>query len=277
MQQEWDFIIKAKKNKFHVSFGEIWAYRDLWALLVKRDITSFYKQTILGPLWYLLQPIFTTLVYTFVFGKLASISTDDLPPPLFYLVGITVWNYFSACFLKTASIFKDNVQLLGKVYFPRLIMPLSLISSNLMSFFIQMILVIAAIFYYQIPNAFSLHLFLLPILILFMALLGLGLGLIIAALTTTYRDLFFLVQFGIQLFMYATPVIYPSSTIPVQYRFIILANPMTHIVEGFRFALLGKGMFEVSYILYTFVIIMFVLAIGVILFNKAEQTFIDTV
>lgn len=278
--EHWDLIIEPQKSIFHFPIRDLWAYRDLWALLVKRDIVSFYKQTILGPIWFFIQPLFTMLVYMFIFGRLAGISTDGLPQPLFYLVGITCWNYFAACFTKTASIFKDNAGLLGKVYFPRLILPLSLISSNLVSFGVQMLLVLCCMVYYAfIGIHFPIHtsLLLIPLFILLMALLGLGLGLIITSLTTTYRDLVFLIQFGVQLLMYATPIIYPLSAVPEKYRFIIQLNPMTHIIEAFRYAFLGKGTYSFHSILYTMGIITGILWLGIVLFNKAERTFVDTI
>ncbi len=280
ISEDWNLIIEPKKSLFQLNLRDVWIYRDLWALLVKRDVVSFYKQTILGPIWFFIQPIFTTVIYTFIFGKLAGISTDELPQPLFYMVGITAWNYFAACFTKTASIFKDNEGLWGKVYFPRLVMPLSTITSNLVSFGVQVLLIILMmIYYFSIGTRFPLNagILLLPIFTLLMALLGLGLGLIITALTTTYRDLIFLIQFGVQLLMYVTPIIYPLSSVPPKYHFIIECNPMTHIIEGFRYAFLGKGACSLFSISYTTILTFVILGIGLILFNKAERTFVDTI
>lgn len=249
-------------------------------MFVKRDFVSFYKQTILGPLWFFIQPLFTTIIYTFVFGSLAAISTDGLPQPLFYLAGITAWNYFSDCLTKTSTVFKDNSNIFGKVYFPRLILPLSIVASNLVRFGVQMLLFIAMMGYYYFQGAafattWALTLF--PILVLMMALLGLGLGLIITAMTTKYRDLAFLVTFGVQLLMYTTTVIYPLSAAPEKYKRIIELNPMTGIIEAFRYSFLGKGEFSTWSIGYSAIVTVIVLFLGVIIFNKTEKTFVDTV
>ncbi len=237
-------VIEPHTSYLDLPLKDIWRYRDLLWLLVKRDFVSFYKQTILGPLWYFVQPFLTTIVYTFIFGKLAKLSTDGLPQPLFYMVGITAWNYFADCLTKTSTVFKDNAQIFGKVYFPRLIMPFSIVVGNLIRFGVQMILLLLFMLYYTLHGSnfqVTWALLLFPYLIILMALLGLGLGLIITALTTKYRDLAFLVTFGVQLMMYATTVVYPLSSIKAQYRNIVLLNPMTGIIEAFRHGLLGKG------------------------------------
>jgi lipopolysaccharide transport system permease protein len=249
-------------------------------MFVKRDFVSFYKQTILGPLWFFIQPLFTTITYTFIFGGLANLSTDDIPQPLFYMAGITAWNYFSDCITKTSTVFKDNANIFGKVYFPRLILPLSIVASNLVRFAVQMLLMIIMMFFYYYKGA-SFHItwaiLLFPILVLLMALLGLGLGLIITALTTKYRDLSFLITFGVQLLMYTTTVIYPLSSAPEKYKSLISLNPMTGIIECFRFALFGQGFLTINSIAYSTIFTFISLVIGVLIFNKTEKTFVDTV
>jgi lipopolysaccharide transport system permease protein len=251
----------------------------LW-LLVKRDFVSFYKQTILGPLWFFIQPLFTTIIFTFIFGNLAGLSTDGLPQPLFYMAGITAWNYFADCLTKTSTVFRDNAGIFGKVYFPRLIMPLSIVVSNLVRFGVQMILFFMMVGYYAFTGAdFHMNIFVLlfPVLVLMMALLGLGLGLIITALTTKYRDLAFLISFGVQLMMYATTVIYPLSAAPAKYKWLIELNPMTGIIEAFRYGFLGEGVMTMSTLGYSVIVTLVSLVLGVVIFNKTEKTFVDTV
>jgi lipopolysaccharide transport system permease protein len=249
--------------------------------LVRRDFVAFYKQTILGPLWFFLQPLMTTIMFTFIFGKLGGFKTDGLPQPLFYMAGVTTWNYFADCLTKTSTVFKDNANLFGKVYFPRLIIPFSIVMSNLVKFVVQMILFILMILYYVIftdfrfhPNAFIL---LFPIIIVMMAFLGLGLGMIISAMTTKYRDLSYLVTFGVQLLMYATTVVYPLSSVNKDVRNIIEFNPMTSIIETFRYGFLGSATFQWSLFLYSIVFSVGVLILGIIIFNRVERTFVDTV
>ena len=278
--ESWDTIIQPQSSVFNLGLSKVWRYRDLLVLLVRRDFVSFYKQTILGPLWFFIQPLFTTITYTFIFGQLAGISTDGLPQPLFYMTGITVWNYFSESLTKTSTVFKDNANIFGKVYFPRLIMPLSIVISNLVKFGIQILLLLLLIIYYNLTGVnfnFSLYIFLFPIVILQMASLGLGLGLIITALTNKYRDLAFLVTFGTQLLMYATPIIYPISSVSLKYKWLINLNPMTQIVEISRLAFLGKGEFTIMSFLYSILITLFLLILGTLVFNKVEKTFIDKV
>ena len=278
--QDWDLVIKGHTSLFDVKFNDLWRYRDLLLMFVKRDFVSFYKQTVLGPLWFFIQPIFTTLVFTMVFGKLAGISTDGLPQYLFYLSGITAWNYFSDCLTKTSTVFKDNANIFGKVYFPRLIMPLSIVVSNLVRFGVQLLLLFIMMAYFGIKGA-NFHvtygIFFFPLLVILMALLGLGLGLIITAMTTKYRDLSFLVTFGVQLLMYATTVIYPLSAAPQEYKKYIELNPMTGIIEAFRFGFLGKGEFTVWSITYSTIFTIVVLFLGIIIFNKTEKNFVDTI
>lgn len=278
---EWDLVIEGKTSLFDLKLKDVWRYRDLLGLLVKRDITSVYKQTILGPIWFFLQPLFTTITFTFIFGNLAAISTDELPQPLFYMTGIIAWNYFSDCLTSTSTVFRSNAGIFGKVYFPRLIMPLSIVISNLLKFGIQVILLIILLLYYILCTPYQLNLnsysLLLPVFILLMAVLGLSLGMIISSLTTKYRDLSFLVGFGMSLFMYATPVIYPMSAASQKYVWLLELNPLSSIIEGFRFALLGKGFFEWSAFAYTSACAAILLVVGVVIFNKVEKSFIDTV
>lgn len=278
--KEWDLVIEPQTSLFELNLKDVWRYRDLLWLLVKRDFVSFYKQTILGPLWFFIQPLFTTIIFTFIFGNLAGLSTDGLPQPLFYMAGITAWNYFADCLTKTSTVFRDNANIFGKVYFPRLIMPLSIVVSNLVRFGVQMLLFFMMMAYYAYtggsfaPNAYVL---LFPILVLQMALLGLGLGLVITALTTKYRDLAFLISFGVQLMMYATTVIYPLSAAPANYKWLIELNPMTGIIEAFRFGFLGQGELAFSSCGYSVAFTLVALVLGVIIFNKTEKTFVDTV
>lgn len=279
--KEWDLIIEPHTSVFHLSYRDLWRYRDLLFLLVKRDFISFYKQTILGPLWFFLQPLFTTIIYVIVFSRLANISTDGLPPPLFYLVGIVTWNYFAECLTKTSTIFRDNASMFGKVYFPRLIMPLSVVLSNLIKFGVQLILLLLMFLFYiafkDFRPATNIYVLFFPIAVLMMAALGLALGLIISALTTKYRDLSFLVSFGVQLIMYATPVIYPLSIVSDKYRWLLNINPMTGIFEAIRYGLLGRGLFDWTLIGYSAAIIIVLMITGIIVFNKVEKNFVDTV
>jgi lipopolysaccharide transport system permease protein len=279
---EW--TIESKSSLFDLKLNEVWAYRDLLLLLVRRDFVSFYKQTILGPLWFFIQPLFTTIIFTFIFGNLAGISTDGLPKPLFYMAGITAWNYFADCLTKTSTVFKDNANIFGKVYFPRLIMPLSIVVSNLVRFGVQMILLLLMMgYYYFIIGAhfnitWAISLF--PVIVILMALLGLGAGMIISAMTTKYRDLAFLVTFGVQLLMYATTVIYPLSTAIEkypEYAWIIEYNPMTPIIETFRYGFLGEGSFSWGSLGYAVGVTLVLLIGGIFIFNKVERTFVDTV
>lgn len=275
--------ISAKRKIFDIDFKEIWNYRDLLFLFIRRDFVSVYKQTILGPIWFFIQPIFTTLIFSVIFGRLAQISTDGLPPFLFYLTGISCWNYFADCLLKTSNTFVTNSGLFGKVYFPRLITPLSIVLSNLLKLGVQLILFFAVYTYFYLNgsaiemNSFAL---LLPVLILMIASLGLGLGLIISSLTTKYRDLQFLIAFGIQLFMYATPVVYPLSLAQEklgEYAWIAFLNPMSSIIETFKYGFLGQGVFNLNGFLLSSIVIFVILVLGVFTFNRVEKSFMDTV
>lgn len=272
--------ISSKRSFVELKLKDVWEYRDLLVLLVRRDFVSFYKQTILGPLWFFLQPLFTTVIFTFVFGKLAGISTDGLPGPLFYMAGITAWTYFSDCFLKTSSVFRDNADIFSKVYFPRIVVPLSVVVSNLVRFTIQLLVFVAVLLYYLFndnrvqPNGYIL---LFPLLVILMAAMGLGAGMTVSALTTKYRDLAFLLSFGLQLIMYATTVIVPFSAAPDKYKWIIRLNPMTPVLETFRYGFLGKGNFGWGYLAYTAAFALVILTTGVVIFTKAEKNFVDTV
>jgi len=280
-EESWDMIIQPQRSLFDLRLGELWKYRDLVLLFVRRDFVAVYKQTILGPLWYLIQPLLTTITFTVIFGNIAGLPTDGLPGFLFYMSGTVVWSYFADCLNKTSNTFSANANLFGKVYFPRLAVPVSILISNLVAFAIQFGFFVVFIIFFAVRGA-DLHpnwgwIALSPLLILIMAGLGLGLGIIVSSLTTKYRDLRFLVSFGVQLLMYATPVIYPVSAIPERFRWIILANPMTPIVEAFRFAFLGAGSLDIGHLLYSFGFMIGVVVLGSLIFNRVERTFMDTV
>jgi homopolymeric O-antigen transport system permease protein len=276
----WDTIIEPKSKWFDLKLKELIQYKDLLFLFVKRDITAQYKQTILGPLWYFIQPLLTTLTFTVVFGNIAGISTDGLPKMLFYLSGVTAWRYFSDCLTKTSDTFVKNAGIFGKVYFPRAIMPISITITNLLTFGIQLLLFLGfyAYFYYQGVNIFfAKEIILFPVLLFMMMLLGLGFGLVLSALTTKYRDLKFLIAFGVQLLMYATPVIYPISALPEKYKPWVLLNPMTSIIESFRYITLGAGSLDYSNLLYSFCFALIIFFLGLLIFNRTEKNFMDTV
>jgi len=278
---DWTMTIEPRRRLLDLRLGELWHYRDLVMLFVRRDFVSIYKQTILGPLWYLIQPLLTTLTFTFIFGQVASLPTDGLPQFLFYMSGTVVWSYFAACLTKTSETFVQNAHLFGKVYFPRMAVPVSILISSLITFLIQFMFFLCFVGYFVLRGTTIqlnwVWIALSPLLILMMAGLGLGFGVIISSLTTKYRDLRFLVAFGVQLLMYATPVIYPVSSIPQRFQWIILANPMTPIVEAFRFAFLGAGTVDPGHLLYSFVLMLLVVFLGSVIFNRVEQTFMDTV
>ena len=279
-QQVWTEEIKSKNNLFSINFNELWHYRDLLFMFVKKDFITFYKQTILGPLWFLVQPILTMITFVVLFGQVAKLSTDGLPQVAFYLAGITIWNYFSEALTKTATVFKDNAAIFGKVYFPRLIMPLSIVCSGLLKFFVQFGLFVLVVLYFTFvkqqihPNVWVLA---TPILILLMAFFALGLGMIFSSLTIKYKDLVFLLTFGIQLFMYATPVVYPISAIPDKYQYLVLLTPLAPIFECFRYGYLGSGSFEPISLVFSGVSIFILLVLGTLIFNKVEKSFMDTV
>lgn len=280
MEENWSLVIRPQRAWWDLRLGELWRYRDLIWLFVWRDFVAYYKQTILGPLWYLIQPILTTGVFTIIFGNIAQLSTDGLPPFLFYLAGNTVWTYFSASLTSTSSTFTSNAGLFGKVYFPRLVIPLSIVFSQIISFGLRFLVFLGFLIYFMAsgsdvyPNWWIL---LLPVHLVVMAGLGLGMGIIVSSLTTKYRDLQQLVGFGAQLLMYATPVIYPLSSITGGWRWLILANPMTPVVETFRLAFLGTSAMSPAYLLYSLAFTFLTLLIGVLIFNRVENNFMDTV
>ncbi|AXI54117.1 ABC transporter permease [Sulfitobacter sp. JL08] len=279
-QVTWTRIIEPDRAFLAIPFREIWQYRDLLLLLVRRDFVALYKQTILGPIWFVLQPVMMTIVFTIVFGNIAQISTDGLPQVLFYLAGVTMWTYFQDSLIKTSETFTLNANIFGKVYFPRIIVPLSVVVSGLLKFAVQFTIFLAFAVYYTVsvpevaPNAAIL---LLPLLLLLMGVLGLSIGMIISALTTKYRDLRFLMTFGVQLLMYATPVIYPVSAIPEAYRSYILANPITPIIETFRYAFTGAGTVDVMHLTYSCSFAVVALCVALVIFNQVEKNFMDTV
>lgn len=275
----WSHIIQPKTRWLDINFKEIWEYKDLIFIFVKRDLVSMNKQTILGPLWFFLAPLFTVFIYTFVFSNIANISTDGIPASLFYLAGTTLWNYFQACFLGTTTTFTSNANLFGKVYFPRLVSPISTVISNLFKFLIQFGLFLCLWGYYFVKGEVSPNwtVMLFPFLIVLLGGISLGLGIIVSSLTTKYRDLSYFISFGITLLMYVTPIIYPLSSIPVKFKFLIEYNPISPVIEIFRFGFMGKGMFSFFDLIYSFGFMIIVLLIGIILFNKTERTFMDTV
>ena len=280
MAADWDYIIENKSTWRDVDVKELVRYRDLILLLVRRDFVAVYKQTILGPAWFFIQPILTTLMFTVVFGNIAKISTDGLPHLVFYLSGLTLWNYFSACFTATSETFVQNANIFGKVYFPRLVMPLSIVISKLITFAIQFVLFLAFYFFYYFrgaPLEPNIYLLPIPLLVLITAGLALGFGLIITSLTTKYRDMRFLLQFAIQLAMYATPIIYPLSSTEGKLKMFILANPMSSLVEAFRYAFTGTGAFQWHYLGYSFGVMVFLLVLGTYVFYKTQKNFMDTV
>jgi lipopolysaccharide transport system permease protein len=280
-ESSWTEVIEPRTSLLDLRLGDVWRYRDLVMLFVRRDFVSNYKQTILGPIWFFIQPLLTTITYYIIFGRVAKLSTDGLPPFLFYMAGITVWGYFSQSLTAVATVFTVNSAMFSKVYFPRLTMPLSIVLSNLVRFGIQLGLFLIVWAYYLITTS-AVHpnwaILLVPFLVALMGLLSLGLGMIFSALTTKYRDLAMLLTFGIQLLMYATPVIYPLSSVPTQYTWLIIANPMSAITETFRYAFLGSsGSLNWSYLLYSTVATAVVMLAGTVIFNKVEKSFTDTV
>ncbi|MBQ4478005.1 MAG: ABC transporter permease [Bacteroidales bacterium] len=280
-EENWTTIIKARNNLLDINLKEIWQYKDLYTLFVKRDIITQYKQTIFGPLWYFIQPILTTIMYMVVFGGIAKISTDGLPQPLFYLSGIVCWQYFSNCLTATSNTFVNNQGMFGKVYFPRLIVPLSNVTSNLVKMLIQLMLFVIVYVYYVCigvevcPNVYVL---LFPVLILLLAGLSLGFGILISSLTTKYRDLTILFSFLVQLWMYATPVIYPLSTVPDgKLKTLMLLNPVTSIIEAFKYGAMGVGALSWGWLAYSFAFMVVLMFVGIVVFNKVEKSFMDTV
>lgn len=277
---QWTKILRPKTGWFDIRLDELWRYRDLIGLFVWRDFVAVYKQTVLGPLWYLIQPLLTTLVFTVIFGMVAKLPTDGLPPFLFYLSGVVMWRYFSDCLNKTSGTFIANANIFGKVYFPRLVVPISVVISNLVALFIQLLLLIGFYVYFLTDGFYlspSWQLLLLPLLVAQMAALGLGCGILISSMTTRYRDLNHLVSFGVQLWMYATPVLYPVSFIPSEWSWILKLNPMTAVIEVFRNGAFGTGAADLSGLLLSLVITLVILVAGVVLFSRVEKKFMDTV
>ncbi len=277
---KWNLVITPRHPWFDFHFGDIWRYKGLIFLFIKRDFITFYKQTILGPAWFIIQPLLTTLVFTVIFGKVAKISTDGMPRFLFYLSGTVVWNYFATCLNQTSNTFVVNAGMFGKVYFPRLTVPISIVAITFVQFIIQFFLFLSFYIYYFVIGANihpTMYIFLLPLIILQMAILGLGTGILVSSLTTKYRDLTFLMKFIIQLWMYVTPVVYPASIVSEKYRLILMLNPMTPIIESFRLALLGSGEITFSYISMSWCVTMIIFIAGIMLFNRIEKTFMDTV
>lgn len=279
-ENKWDLELTPKNKLFDFKFKQIIKYKDLLILFVWRDIISFYKQTILGPIWFFVQPVFTTIIFTFIFGNIAALSTDGVPKPLYYLLGITSWNYFSDCLIKTSTTFKDNVNIFGKVYFPRIIIPLSIVFSNLLKFLIQLLLFLFLYIYYSFKgNVFHINvtILFLPFFILLMAMQGLGFGMIITAMTTKYKDLSYLVAFGVQLMMYTTTIIFPLSSLSGYQYWVIALNPMTFVIEGIKHITIGAGFLSIKTILYSFSSSILILFSGVLIFNKVEKNFVDTI
>ena len=276
----WTMVIRPQRAWWDLHLGDLWRYRDLIRLMIWRDFVAVYKQTILGPLWHVIQPILTTIVFTVIFGGIARLPTDGLPPFLFYMAGTTVWGYFYSCLLSTSNTFTSNAAIFGKVYFPRLSIPVSIVISTLISFGIRLGIFVVFLVYFMLttptvhPNLWML---LLPVLSLIMAGLGLGVGIIISSLTTKYRDLQHLVGFSAQLLMYATPIIYPLSSVPEDWRWLLLVNPLTPVIEVFRLGFLGTSAVEPVFLLYSLVFTIITLLIGVLAFNHVENTFMDTV
>jgi lipopolysaccharide transport system permease protein len=279
-QEKWDLVIQPGKRWFDLHLQDLWRYRDLISLFVKRDFVTFYKQTAFGPLWYIIQPLLTTVVFTVVFGKVARVSTDGITPFLFYLAGNVAWNYFSGCLNETSSTFVKNAGIFGKVYFPRLTVPVSVVIINLVKFGIQFALFLVFYVYFiarGLPFHPTFYIVLLPVLILQMAVLSLGSGILVSSLTIKYRDLIFVMSFAVQLWMYASSVIIPASSIPEKYRPIYMLNPMASVIEMFRYAFMGQGIVDAVYVGISWAVTLAILFSGIILFSRVEKSFMDTV
>ena len=277
--EQWDSVIESRHSLFDINLKELWHYRDLLVLFVRRDFVTVYKQTILGPLWFFIQPLLTTITFTIIFGNVAQLSTDGAPKIVFYMAGITLWGYFSTCLTTVSGVFNVNASIFGKVYFPRLIMPLTIVISNLMKFGVQFLLFLCFVGYYYSQNEIRPNTWIAatPIVIILMALISMGIGLILSSMTTKYKDLNQLIGFGVQLFMYATPVIYPSSSVPQDYQWVVELNPLVGLFDYMRYAYLGVGEFAISDLVYPSIFSIVILAIGVLVFNKTQKTFMDTV
>ena len=280
MENNWTFVIRPKRGWFEIDLKEIWNYRALYLIYIKRTFITVYKQTILGPLWFLIRPVFTIIMYMFVFGGLAGISTDGVPQPLFYLSGIMLWSYFNDSFLNTSNVFLENIYLFGKIYFPRLVIPLAQITSNFLKMGISLALFVILYIWFLLNGA-PLHvnwaLCLFPLLMLMLALHAFSWGLVISAITTKYRDLKILIEFGMQLFMYATPIVYPLSAMPERYRPIIELNPLTSIFEAFKYGCMGCGQLNWGGLLYSILFMIVMVVFSVLVFNRVERNFIDSI
>jgi lipopolysaccharide transport system permease protein len=281
VEQEWDMVVKPQDGLLELHLKDVWNYRDLIWLFVRRDFVAQYKQTVLGPIWHFMQPMLTTMMFLLIFGNIAKIPTDGIAPAAFYMAGITIWNYFSGSLSSISGTFVSNASIFGKVYFPRLVLPISIVISNLVKFAIQFLLLIAIMIYYHFhgyPVVLSLNLLMIPFLLLHMAVLGLSLGIIVSSVTTKYRDFSVLLGFLVQLMMYASPVVYPLSYLAGKsYKWMINLNPVTPILEEFRFSLFGTGTVEYLVVLYSIGFTLVALVVGLILFNRVEKTFMDTV
>lgn len=282
--QKWTEEISPKHSLFDLKLKETWQYKDLLILMVRRNFVANYKQTILGPLWFFINPILTSLMFTVVFGGIAGIKTDGIPGILFYLSGLTLWNYFQDCLNETSNVFRDNANIFGKVYFPRLIMPLSIVIGNLLKFGIQLFLFLFFLIYYLLKGVeinCNIYMILLPFLVFLMAGIGLGLGMIVSSMTTKYRDLSYLLSFGVSLLMYATPIIYPLSMIykrlPEKLHWMAMINPLSPIIEAFKYGFLGEGVLSWVGLLYSTIFTFLSLFFGILIFNKVERSFMDTV
>ena len=282
-EQDWLFEIKPKDQFFRLHLKEVWQYRDLLFLFVRRDVVTVYKQTVLGPLWYLIQPLFTSVIFTIIFNNVAGIQTGNIPPFLFNLGGVMVWNYFTSCLNDTSDTFKKNASVFGKVYFPRLIVPLSIVISNLLKFGIQFFIFVAFYVFYAFQGLevqFNTATLFFPLLIVLMGTLGLGLGMIISSMVTKYRDLTFLVTFGVQLLMYVSAVMYPMALLKEKlpaFGWLIEYNPLAYVIETSRYMLLNEGAISVGGLLYTVSVTLVLFIVGLLIFNKTEKSFIDTV
>ncbi len=279
-QGRWDLVIRPRNRWFDLHLQDLWRYRDLISLFIRRDFVTFYKQTVLGPLWYIIQPILVTIVFTVIFGKVAQVSTDEIPPFLFYLAGNVAWNYFAGCLNETSNTFVKNAGIFGKVYFPRLTVPVSVVIINLVKFSIQFTLFLGFYVYFVVrgaPVRPTLLILLLPVLILQMAVLSLGSGILISSFTAKYRDLVFVMSFAVQLWMYASSVVVPASSVPEKYLPIYMLNPMASVIELFRYAFMGKGIVNIVYIGVSWAVTLLILFFGTMLFNRIEKSFMDTV
>lgn len=275
-EEHWDVVIKPVKGWFHFNLSELIKYWDLIFLFVKRDFVVFYKQTILGPLWYIIQPLFNTVVFTLIFGKVAKIPTDGVPPFIFYLSGTIVWSYFAACLNQTGRTFTANTQIFGKVYFPRVTVPIAIAITSLFQFFIQFIIFLGFLLYFM-PSIISVSVFFLPLILLHLAIFSLGIGLLISAATAKYKDLTLAMNFLVQIWMYVTPIVYPLSEVPQKYKILIIINPMTAIVESFRNIFLGVSSISINDLQISIIVTVMTFIFGILAFSKTEKTFMDTI